>query len=142
MAGRVFVKDPTTTLVNFGYVIINGFGDGEAVSVERDADEETAVAGVDGDVARIVNPSKLARVTLRLMEGSPANAQLAAVRNLRTPATPKGDQFPFTMTDFGLGEVWTSPEAWISSQPLPSLNGDTPVKEWIITCAYLTQAPL
>jgi hypothetical protein len=142
MAGRVYVKDPTTTIVTLGPVIINGFADGDAISSEPIVEEETVVTGVDGDVVRLISASKAVAITIRLMEGSPANLLLERIKLLRTPITPRGDQVPFTMTDFGSGKIWTSPQAWVSNSSLPQLGSDAPVEEWIIRCAYLTRVNL
>jgi hypothetical protein len=142
MTGRVFVKDPTTTVVTFGFITINGFAEGDAISVARDGDLETLAVGVDGDVARVKNAGRPAKVTIRLMEGSPANALMNRVRPLSTPLTPKGDHFAFTMTDYGSGETWFSAESWISSDPLPNLAAAAGAKEWVVQCAYLVRTDI
>lgn len=142
MAGKVYVKDPTTTVVTFGFVTINGFSEGDAIAVERDGDLETISVGVDGDVARVKQAGRAAKVTIRLMEGSSANSLMNRVRPLSTPLTPKGDHFAFTMTDYGSGETWFSAESWIAKDPLPNLSASAGVKEWVIQCAYLIRTDL
>lgn len=142
MAGRVFISDPTLTTVVLGVVPINGFADGEAIAVEKEGDDETISVGVDGDVARVKSPARVRRVTLRLFKGSPANQALRRLKSLATTAIPGGDQFPFVMKDFGEGMLHTSAQAWISSEPVPGLNGEAAVNEWEITCAFLSSTPI
>lgn len=138
MAGRVTTYDPARTFVSFGYVILGGYADGEAITIERDSDEESAVAGVDGDVVRVRNASRLARVTIRLQGGALANQLLRSLRALANPLIPSADQGAFILRDLSTGVEVSSPTAWISKEPLPGLAADAPVHEWEITCSYLT----
>lgn len=135
MAGRVYIQDPTLTIVTFGVVTINGFADGDAVAVTSEGDDETMTKGVDGDIARIKTAGKTRRVVLRLFKGSPANQLLRRVKALATPLVPGGDQFPFEMKDFGEGVVHRSAIAWISKEPMPGVSQDNAVNEWEIVCA-------
>lgn len=137
MSGRVTTYDPTRVIASIGPVLLTGFADGEAITIERDADAETPSVGVDGDVVRVRSANKLARVTVRLQGGSPANAGLRALRALNNPLIPQADQGAFMMTDLNTGTRVFSNTAWVSKEPLPSLSAEAPVYEWEITCAAL-----
>lgn len=137
MSGRVSSFDPLRVIATIGPVLLTGFADGEAITIERDADAETPSVGVDGDVVRVRSANKVARVTVRLQGGSPANLALRAMRALNNPLVPGADQGAFMMTDLNTGTRVFSNTAWISKEPLPSLGADAPVYEWEITCASL-----
>jgi len=142
MPGQVTTYDPTRVLCSIGGVQLTGFADGEAITIERDADQESAVAGVDGNVVRVINPSKLARVTVRLQGGAAANALLRAMRALYNPVLPQLDKGVFQMTDLNTGVSLISDIAWVSKEPLPNLSGEAPVSEWELTCAALNTVPI
>ena len=142
MAGRVTTYDPARVLCSLGPVLLNGFAEGDAITVERASDEESNVAGVDGNVVRVKNASRLATVTVRLQGGSPANVGLRAMRALANPLLPSLDQGAFLMKDLNSGVQLVSDVAWVSSEPLPSLSQDAPVMEWKISCAFLQVIPI
>lgn len=142
MAGRTTTYDPARTFVSFGPIILSGFADGDAISIEREGDEESVQVGVDADVVRVINGSRVAKVTVRLQGGSPANTMLRAQRALRNPVLPQGDHGAFELRDLNSGTLVTSPTAWISKEPLPGLSAEAPVFEWEITCAYLQTIPI
>lgn len=142
MAGRVTTYDPARTYVSFGTTILTGFADGDAIAIEREGDEESIQTGVDGDVVRVKNAAKAAKVTVRLQGGSPANALLRAQRLLANPLLPQLDQGAFELRDLNSGVLVTSPTSWISKEPLPGLGAEAPVFEWEITCSYLVTIPI
>lgn len=142
MTGRVTTYDPARVLASIGPVMLSGFADGEAITVERAADDETAVAGVDGDVTRVKSAARLATVTVRLMGGSPANVGLRAMRALANPLVPSADQGAFMLKDLNTGVMLVADTAWVSQEPLPSLSQEAPVMEWKLTCAFLRSVPI
>lgn len=55
-----------------------GFMDGEFLEIEYAEDQVTLHIGTDGTVSAVLNPNKLAYVTVTLAQTSPTNAELSA----------------------------------------------------------------
>jgi hypothetical protein len=139
MPGNVTVFDFTQVLASFGPIAIQGFADGDAISVEYNGDRETKVVGADGNVVRVVSANKAATVTLRLQRGSPTAAAFRAWK--KTTIKPL-DQQPFRIRDIAAGIVHQSLIAWIGPEPAPSFSPDAPVEEWTIECAAFDSGQL
>lgn len=139
MAGRVTTFDIAQVVANFGPIFLQGFADGDFITIEYDQDQETTVSGGDGDVVRVPNKSKLATATVRLLRGSPAALQL---RQWRAAFVSPFDQAPFVVKDIGGLLVHGSNSAWIAGDPPVSLGTEAPVEEWQFKLAFFETSVL
>jgi len=133
MAGRVTVFDFTQVIATFGPIFIQGFADGDAISVEFDGDRETKSIGASGDVVRVKSANKAATVIFRLQRGSPS---IALFRSWLQTFKAPFDVSPLIIKDIGGLTIHQSLQAWIEGDgPAPTFSADAPVEEWRIGCA-------
>lgn len=131
--------DLSQVIATFGPILLQGFAEGDAIVIEKDAADETSPTGADGSIVRVKSQNRKATATVRLGRGSPAAAQFRLWR-----ATTKAplDQQPFRIKDLAAGLEYISLQSWISNEPSPSFSADAPVEEWEITLAELKTLPL
>lgn len=139
MAGRVTVYDLSQVIATFGPIFLQGFAEGDAISIEFDSPQEETKAGADGDNVRVISASKLATATVRLQRGSPAAAQLRA---WKASFRPPLDQAPFIINDTSALLVHQSMQSWIGTVPAPVFSADAPVEEWVFKLGALETVSL
>lgn len=127
--------DPTLVTVQFGPLKLSGLSEGDAIVAERmDKEIFKTKVGIYGEVARTRNPNTTTKVTVKLMQNSPSNAALDAVKNLQVSQ-------PFFVKDNSdAKEVVTGPEAWVSEQPTATLGAESSEREWVFMIADATFA--
>lgn len=136
MSGRVTVYDLQQVVAVFATIYLQGFADGDVISVAFDEPQETKKAGASGDVVRVRNASRMATATVRLQRGSVAAAQLRLWVQQFGPLAPL-DQAPFIITDVAAGLIHQSLQAWVEASPPPVFSADAPVEEWVFGLAKL-----
>lgn len=120
-----------------GPVIIDGFAEGEGVTIVRDAPAFTKYVGADGKVCRARMKNKCAKVTVRLGQYSATNDQLSALYNAGL-LTPNGeDVVPFGLIDNSGRSVFTSAYCWLAELPEVSFGSEVGVREWVFDTADL-----
>lgn len=120
-----------------GPVIIDGFAEGEGVSIQRDAPAFTKYVGADGKVCRARMTNKCAKVTIRLGQFSATNDQLSALYNAGL-LTPNGeDVVPFALIDRSGRTVFESAYCWLAELPEITFGSEVGVREWVLDTADL-----
>ena len=71
--------DPKDIIITVGPHIVSGYADGTFVSVARQGDSFSSIAGADGEVARARSNDKRGTITLTLMQTSRTNAYLSGL---------------------------------------------------------------
>lgn len=135
MAFQAKIYDPDEYTLYFSGIIIQGYADGEFVTVEQMADAFASVVGTDGEVARSKTNDRRVKVTFKLLQTSASNAALSALHNLDLN-TPNGAGVgTLSITDnFGSTKVNAS-QAWIVKMPDASLDRTAKDRAWVIECA-------
>jgi hypothetical protein len=104
------------TVIAVGGSKIEGFGDGSAIEVEPQGESWQTVVGVDGAVARAATRNTLFKVTLKLLQTSPANAKLSQIFLADNNAL-SGLVCPFLYKDLAGLDKFTSPFFWVNKMP-------------------------
>ena len=129
----VMTFDPKRVIVTVNGVPITGFADGDSAVVEYDEDAWTKTTGNDGDVCRTYQNRKGAKITLRLMYGSPANAILDTFAKL--DAATKINPVAILIKDtLGLSQAFAR-SAWLLKDPGMTVGREPGDKEWVYDCA-------
>lgn len=118
----------------FGPVILDGFADGDAITIEPDAPFFTKYVGADGKVTRAKTLNRCTKVTIRLAQSSSANDQLSAILNADLLAPNGAGIVPFALTDRSGRSVFAAEHCWISEAPSASFTNDVGTREWILEC--------
>lgn len=134
------VYDPDQVLIYFGGAIIQGFADGEFITVEQMTEGFQEVIGTDGEVARSKTNDHRVKIVLKLMQTSSSNAFLSALHNVDL-YTPNGAGVTtFSMQYLQGGTICQGNQAWIVKYPDASSDRTAKSREWEIHIANAIRA--
>lgn len=120
-----------------GAVIDGGFGDGEFLRIEKEADDTVDVAGTGGDVAVSPTNDNRATVTITLLQTSEQNDVLSAIRTAGR-ATPVGIAIGPLFVQDRLGRsIWEGAAAWIQKPPVAAFDRAATPREWTLRVAQM-----
>lgn len=139
MAPRLGIYDFDQVSVIFGPVVLEGFQDGEGVTIEPGAETFTMVVGADGHVARSKTLNKTATVTIKLLQTSACNDLLSALHNLDRDTPNGAGVVPLTIRDRNGRSLYFAPQAWISDAPDVTFDREATAREWTVSCAFLAR---
>lgn len=114
----------------FGTVILRGYADGSAITVEPEENVFNTVVGSDGETTRSRTNNDNYKATVKLMQTSGAHADLQA-QTLRNSALT-GTTFPFKLIDGHTGETIDCAEAYVEKLPTVEYGRDASEREWVI----------
>jgi hypothetical protein len=117
-----------------GPVILDGYADGDAITVEPDAPFFTKYVGADGKVTRAKTLNRCTKVTFRLAQSSAVNDQLSALLNGDLLAANGAGVVPFALIDRSGRTVIAAEHCWVSEAPSVSFTNDVGTREWVIEC--------
>ncbi len=121
--------------VIFGAILMDGFADGSMVKVEQASARWTKKTGSNGAVVRSKNNDFSGKVTVRLMQTSPVNGQLAA---LAEEDRITGQSVRTLMVRDGNGLTqYVAAQAWIAEVPASDFDREAKEREWVFECAEL-----
>lgn len=120
-----------------GGIRIQGFADGEGVSVELDDDLYQKVTGADGDVSRARRNGLAASAKLTLMQTSPSNDILSGFAIL--DRTLNAGIVPFMIKDLLGTSVIFSAYGWVKKLPAYTAGKELSNREWILDLANVEE---
>lgn len=133
MSGNVGNYDARRLIVMLaGRLISEGFSEDDHLSIEYTSDGYTKTTGVDGYTGRARIADESARVTISLLQTSPANLILETIYQLdrNTPAGA-GVGF-FSINDINGPTIYAARCAWIAKRPDPAWGRDIKTRDWMI----------
>lgn len=120
--------DPKQVQLIIGGAPIGGFADGEFISVERDEDTFTKVAGADGEVSRSKSNNKMGELTVTLLQTSASNAILSAF--MLADELSNSGVIPIFIKDALGTTTLFSAEGWVKKPPTVSYDKELTDREW------------
>ena len=125
------VYDSKQVSVTFGPILITGYADGTFISVEQNEDSFSLLVGADGDACRSKSNNRSARVTLTILQSSPANDLLSALHN-EDVLSPSGDGVqPLMVKDNSGRTICAAERAWIVKPPTTEYAVESGSREWL-----------
>lgn len=115
-------------------VPVTQFIDGEAVTVEFDAEDYTWTQGTHGIVIRAKRPNNIATATLRVMQGADILDYLQSTRDLDV-SVPTGLAFTFGIVDPNGRSFVSAPRASFMTPPPMSFGTEAVAREWQLKLA-------
>lgn len=109
---------------------IAGFGDGEFLSIEMNADQWELYMGVDGTGTRSHSNNYSAKIKITVAQSSDSNNVMQAFWN--ADRLSGSGIFPFMAKDNSGNSLWSAQSAWIMKQPVAKLSGKVEVREWTL----------
>lgn len=135
MAGIAKEYDPDQVVVYFAGKRIQGFADGEFITVEQMSPGFTSVSGSDGEVARSKSNDRRAKVTVKLLQTSDSNDDLSEVHQTDLDAPNGAGVGTFLMQDLQGTTLVHADQAWITQFPDGSNDRTAKSREWVIELA-------
>lgn len=133
------VYDPDEYTLYFNGVLIQGYADGEFVTVSQMSDAFSSVVGTDGEVARSKTNDRRVKVTFKLLQTSASNAALSAIHNTDLNAPNGAGVGTLSIVD-NLGSTKVQgDQAWIVKMPEATLDRSAKSREWEIEVANCTR---
>lgn len=130
--------DPTRLTVIVGGVIVSGFSDGDYITAKRDEDLYMKRVGADGHVARARNGNKSGTIEIKLLQGSPAVAQLSALVALDNFLFDGDVIIPISIVSPGDGaELVSSTQSWLKTAPEMVFGKEVGERSFVFDCADL-----
>ena len=115
-------------LVTYGAVKIQGFAEGDCVTIET-PENITMSVGEDGRFVNNLRRQGPSTVGLRLMADSPSIAHLSAQANLQAKGLNRAGQ-PLKIVHIGTGETWVMAQGFVPKQADVTFSGEVGVREW------------
>lgn len=132
--------DAKGVTVIVGGSLISGFSEDAMVTVSADGGEMKLVKGSEGEVARVLGPSKAAHINLHLLQSSPSNAMLwayVATDRISPNSGGGGGTFSVQIKDLSNGLLHHGAICWIMHPPTVPYGKSIAVIEWDIQVAEL-----
>ena len=137
-------KTPKLTSYSFdevtatlGAILLDGYQDGEGISIEQTEAGWKSTVGADGKVTRAKMLDKTATIYLRLMQTSAANDFLSALYEVDQAAPNGAGVVPLFIRDRSGRSLHTAAEAWIQKKPDPVYDRTPTPRVWEIAVADL-----
>ena len=134
MPPRLAKYNPDQVSITCGGVAIQGFADGEFITVEQMTPTFDEVVGTDGEVARSKTSDKRLKVVIKLLQTSQSNPVLTSLHN-DDANDAAGITFEFQMEDTLGGSIAFGAESWVVEIPPASMDRTAKSREWEIHVA-------
>lgn len=108
-----------------GGVQIHGFVDGEAITVEPDADNWAVYVGNDGETTRAKTNNNLSRVTFKLAQSSESNGYLSGL--LKTDAI-----VPMMLKDGSGSSLHVGEQSFLTKRPAAPYAREVSEREYVL----------
>jgi hypothetical protein len=125
---KVYRADQVT--VSLAGIPIRGYGDGEFVRIEMEADDYGDVVGTDGEVTRFKTQDPRATITLILMASSDANDQLSDLADADANSPSGAGIGVFQCRDNNGRSLHRAGACWIARRPNAAFGREVGTREW------------
>lgn len=131
------IADFNEVQVSFAGVPIDGWADGDVLTITREADAFGDTVGVSGSVARWKSNDNRATVTISLLSTSPVNAALSAIFTADLYAPGGAGVAAFMVVDLNGTSLYTAGHCWIQRPPDPTWSNEPRERVWTLRCATI-----
>jgi len=137
MAGTYDIK---VVSVSINGVPIDGWSDGDAITITHTSPTWVSRAGIGGEVARAKHNDRRTMVTFNVLGTSLINNIIDGYR-ITDEATGLGC-FALSIIDARSGASLVSPQAWVTKRPDKAYGAEVPQLSWEIECGSTLEANL
>jgi hypothetical protein len=130
MSTRIY--DANEVQISFAGVPIEGYADGDFLTITHEADAFASIVGSDGNVARSKTNDNRATIEIRLMNTSPTNAALSAIYQADKKAPGGAGVGAFLCVDLNGTSLYTGGNAWIRRAPDPVFGREANERVWTL----------
>ncbi len=122
--------DPDQVVIYFSGILIEGYADGEFITVEQMTPAFTSVVGSNGEVARSKSNDNRTKVTVKLLQTSSSNPLLSAIHLVDLNSTNGAGVGTFLMQDLEGATIVTGAQTWITQFPDTKMDRGAVSREW------------
>lgn len=127
--------DPTDVDLFVSGVPIDGFADGEMITLSFTSQAFTSKVGSTGEVARSRSSDRRAVCTIKLMQTSDSNDLLSALYTADQLAKNGAGVGAFLLRDGQGRSIYTGESCWVQKHPDVSFDREPGAREWVIEIA-------
>lgn len=127
---KVTTYNPRKVTCALGRHIVSGFADDSFISIESDGDGTSYVVGADGEVARSIDPSRMYKVKIALLQSSSTNDFLQDMYD-KDQLNGKGT-FAVSINDIIGEERFVGAVAWVTKPATWARGKAQSNREWEI----------
>lgn len=135
MTTRIY--DSNQVQVAFAGVPVQGYADGDFLSISYETDAFSDVVGTDGDVSRSKTNDRRATVEITLMSTSPTNDLLSAIHLADLNTAGGAGVGALLITDLNGTSLFTCGNAWIAKAPDVTYGREANERTWMLRCDKL-----
>lgn len=128
MTTRIY--DFNEVQASFAGIPIDGWADGDGITITRESDTFTSVVGLKGSVARSKTNDNRATIEINLMNTSPTNAALSAIALADREAPGGAGIGALLIVDLSGTSLYMSGNAWIKRVPDPVFGREASTRTW------------
>ena len=130
MTTRIY--DSNRVQVSFAAVPVQGYADGEFLTITRETDAFTSVVGTDGEVSRSKSNDRRATIEIKLMSTSPTNDLFSAILSGDINANGGAGVGAFLVVDLSGASLYSAGNAWITKGPDVSYGREAGERAWVL----------
>jgi len=119
-------------VISLGGVRIQGFADGEFLTIKPSRPKFERTVGVDGEEARARNSDRTTECVIKLLQTSASNLYLSTLLQTDMDAPNGAGVVPLLMQDISGNSIVTADQAWIVDFPELSYDRGVKTTEWTI----------
>lgn len=128
------------TLSGVGGVVSLGSTSGaakEGLSIDYVEDKASTLVGADGSIMQSLRASNVARVSVRLLKTSPANAPLSIMYNLQRLTPQAWGNNVMVISDINRGDIFSGSSVAFVKFPAIAFGEEAGVNEWAFIGSFL-----
>ena len=138
MANRAARYNPDQVAITVGGVLIQGYADGEFITIEQITPGVQEECGTDGEVAVSLSNDRRLKIVIKLLQTSQSNPVLSQIYN-NFINDPNGEFVVVQVEDTGGGTSAYGAESWVVAMPNSSFDRTAKGREWEIHVANGTR---
>ena len=131
MTTRIYASNEVT--IACGGIPIEGFADGQFLSITRNSDLFSTVIGTSGEIARSKTNDNSAIIEISLLQTSPSNLTFTTFFQADINAPGGAGIFAFICTDLNGVSLYTAGNCWVSKPPDITMDREATTRTWQLT---------
>jgi hypothetical protein len=131
MSKRLANFNPQEVDIIYGPLKVDGYAEGEFITVDQDEDSFMRVVGSNGEACDSLNANDSTTVTIKLMASSASNVVMSALHTLDKATGGRSPQ-ALLVKDRSGNTLWASPSARIWKPAPLSFDKQVKMLEWQI----------
>jgi hypothetical protein len=131
------IYDSNRVQVSFAGVPVQGYADGDFLTITPETDAFTSVVGTDGTVSRSKSNDRRATIEITLMNTSLTNDLFSAIFIGDLEANGGAGVGAFLVVDLSGASLYSAGNCWITKAPDVTYGREANERTWMLQCDKL-----